>query len=271
MDENSALNHQNGGSGQLGGIGVGGAGSGMQAGGSAGGLGGMANNNNSMGGMNNNKPGGMGGTGGNGQDDQNNKASPTQYSIPGILHFIQHEWARFELERSQWDVDRAELQVGSQLVRRSGGWWVCDALRLTDQLPLKYADALNRCRRCWDARLVGERTNQRVCIDIPSMWSAESLDSTRRAREKTSENNAQRQNYNSNSSSSFSPADEEYLPGAYYPLPSANRSSNFEAESLLVLSFCTVRTKWKLVIMHVDARLHVCSECTCVALKDCTR
>lgn len=34
-----------------------------------------------------------------------------QYSIPGILHFIQHEWARFELERSQWEVDRAELQV----------------------------------------------------------------------------------------------------------------------------------------------------------------
>ncbi|XP_049826044.1 striatin-3 isoform X2 [Aethina tumida] len=34
-----------------------------------------------------------------------------QYSIPGILHFIQHEWARFELERSQWEVDRAELQA----------------------------------------------------------------------------------------------------------------------------------------------------------------
>lgn len=37
--------------------------------------------------------------------------SQVQYSIPGILHFIQHEWARFELERSQWEVDRAELQV----------------------------------------------------------------------------------------------------------------------------------------------------------------
>ncbi|XP_025831546.1 striatin-3 isoform X1 [Agrilus planipennis] len=34
-----------------------------------------------------------------------------QYSIPGILHFIQHEWARFELERSQWEVDKAELQA----------------------------------------------------------------------------------------------------------------------------------------------------------------
>jgi len=43
---------------------------------------------------------------------QNEEAQQkNRYSIPGILHFIQHEWARFELERSQWEVDRAELQV----------------------------------------------------------------------------------------------------------------------------------------------------------------
>lgn len=34
-----------------------------------------------------------------------------QYSIPGILHFLQHEWARFEVERAHWEVERAELQV----------------------------------------------------------------------------------------------------------------------------------------------------------------
>ncbi|XP_070499649.1 striatin-3 [Chironomus tepperi] len=33
-----------------------------------------------------------------------------QYTIPGILHFIEHEWQRFQAERSQWDTDRAELQ-----------------------------------------------------------------------------------------------------------------------------------------------------------------
>jgi len=33
------------------------------------------------------------------------------YSIPGILHYIQHEWAKFELERSKWDVERAELDA----------------------------------------------------------------------------------------------------------------------------------------------------------------
>eukprot|EP00105_Crassostrea_gigas_P015886 XP_011433060.1 PREDICTED: striatin-3 isoform X5 [Crassostrea gigas] len=34
-----------------------------------------------------------------------------QYSMPGILHFLQTEWARFEMERSQWEVERAELQA----------------------------------------------------------------------------------------------------------------------------------------------------------------
>ena len=42
------------------------------------------------------------------QDDQ---SSRPQYSMPGILHFLQTEWARFEMERSQWEVERAELQV----------------------------------------------------------------------------------------------------------------------------------------------------------------
>ena len=33
------------------------------------------------------------------------------YTIPGILHFIKHEWSRFERERANWDVERSELQV----------------------------------------------------------------------------------------------------------------------------------------------------------------
>jgi len=50
------------------------------------------------------------------QQQQMNKAVEennvrNQYSIPGILHFIQHEWARFEMERSQWEVEKAELQA----------------------------------------------------------------------------------------------------------------------------------------------------------------
>lgn len=46
-------------------------------------------------------------------DGDAGEAARAQYSIPGILHFLQHEWARFEVERAQWEVERAELQVNS--------------------------------------------------------------------------------------------------------------------------------------------------------------
>ena len=32
------------------------------------------------------------------------------YTIPGILHFLQHEWSRFEMERSQWEVEKGSLK-----------------------------------------------------------------------------------------------------------------------------------------------------------------
>nr|XP_014346556.1 PREDICTED: striatin-4 [Latimeria chalumnae] len=32
-------------------------------------------------------------------------------TLPGILHFIQHEWARFEAEKSRWEAEKAELQA----------------------------------------------------------------------------------------------------------------------------------------------------------------
>ncbi len=38
-------------------------------------------------------------------------SATTNYTIPGILHFIKHEWSRFEKEKSMWEVERAELQV----------------------------------------------------------------------------------------------------------------------------------------------------------------
>lgn len=45
------------------------------------------------------------------QPDEVPRTQQQQYTIPGILHYIQHEWARFEMERAHWEVERAELQV----------------------------------------------------------------------------------------------------------------------------------------------------------------
>ncbi|KAM9411209.1 striatin-like isoform 2-T2 [Salvelinus alpinus] len=39
------------------------------------------------------------------------EAARSPYSIPGILHFLQHEWARFEVEKVEWELQRAELQA----------------------------------------------------------------------------------------------------------------------------------------------------------------
>ncbi|XP_008565375.1 PREDICTED: striatin-3 isoform X2 [Galeopterus variegatus] len=64
-------------------------------------------------------PGGNGAAGGGGPPASEGASSaagpelsrPQQYTIPGILHYIQHEWARFEMERAHWEVERAELQA----------------------------------------------------------------------------------------------------------------------------------------------------------------
>ena len=53
----------------------------------------------------------VGGAGGMNRSGGNLGPAGLQYSIPGILHFLQHEWARFEMERGQWEVEKAELQV----------------------------------------------------------------------------------------------------------------------------------------------------------------
>ncbi|EDX04165.1 GD23499 [Drosophila simulans] len=89
-----------------------------------GGSGGLSISGLNAGGQNANV-GGMGNVGGDdggngmvGGGVNNQQATTPQYTIPGILHFIQHEWSRFELERSQWDVDRAELQPAT--LRRHG-------------------------------------------------------------------------------------------------------------------------------------------------------
>jgi len=47
----------------------------------------------------------------NGNKRQDDQMPAPQYTIPGILHYLQTEWARFEMDRAQWEVDRAELQV----------------------------------------------------------------------------------------------------------------------------------------------------------------
>lgn len=56
----------------------------------------------------------------------------TNYTIPGILNFIKHEWTRFERERANWEVERAELQAKIAFLqgeRKGHDSLMCDLVR----------------------------------------------------------------------------------------------------------------------------------------------
>ncbi|OZC04869.1 hypothetical protein X798_08171 [Onchocerca flexuosa] len=41
-------------------------------------------------------------------DEQSRKIP---YTMHGVLHYLQHEWSRYEMDRAQWEMERAELQA----------------------------------------------------------------------------------------------------------------------------------------------------------------
>jgi striatin 1/3/4 len=49
------------------------------------------------------------------QQQQQNQQPP--YTIPGILHYLQFEWHRFEVERQEWEVEKAELSARIALLQ----------------------------------------------------------------------------------------------------------------------------------------------------------
>ncbi|KAL0096086.1 Striatin family-domain-containing protein [Phycomyces blakesleeanus] len=38
----------------------------------------------------------------------------SEYSLPGVLHFLQAEWRRFERERNEWAIERAEFKASER-------------------------------------------------------------------------------------------------------------------------------------------------------------
>lgn len=43
------------------------------------------------------------------QKDEQNRRPP--YTMHGVLHYLQHEWSKYELEKAKWDMERAEMQT----------------------------------------------------------------------------------------------------------------------------------------------------------------
>ncbi|KAK0409127.1 hypothetical protein QR680_004354 [Steinernema hermaphroditum] len=43
--------------------------------------------------------------------DSSEESQRKEYTMPGVLHYLQHAWTKFECERSAWELERAELQA----------------------------------------------------------------------------------------------------------------------------------------------------------------
>jgi striatin 1/3/4 len=37
-----------------------------------------------------------------------------EYTLAGILHFLQSEWRRYERDRNEWEIERAEMRVSAE-------------------------------------------------------------------------------------------------------------------------------------------------------------
>lgn len=62
-------------------------------------------------------PEGNGGQNGSMQQQQSESGQLSQqsqqqeYSLAGVLHFLQTEWRRYERDRNEWEIERAEMRV----------------------------------------------------------------------------------------------------------------------------------------------------------------
>ena len=56
--------------------------------------------------------GGAGSSNGSVNGSQQQQQSVTsQYTLPGVLHYLNYEHRRFETQRNYWEIERAELKV----------------------------------------------------------------------------------------------------------------------------------------------------------------
>lgn len=106
-------------SGLGGGMGYAGAGNTLQPsqmgnGGMGGGPGGMGGSGQQMQGQ-----GGIGSNGMAGTNQETSSNGQPEYSLAGILHYLQSEWRRYERDRNEWEIERAEMRVRHVRVRQA--------------------------------------------------------------------------------------------------------------------------------------------------------
>lgn len=69
---------------------------------------------NGSGGSNGNA--GNGSTTGDGQSQANGVIPGQEMNLAGVLHYLQSEWRRWERDRNEWEIERAEMRVSHTFI-----------------------------------------------------------------------------------------------------------------------------------------------------------
>lgn len=73
---------------------------------------------------------------GGGSQDAASSSQP-EYTLAGILHYLQTEWRRYEKDRNEWEIERAEMRARIALLegeRRGGENLKTDLMRRVKML-----------------------------------------------------------------------------------------------------------------------------------------
>jgi hypothetical protein len=47
----------------------------------------------------------------NANENHSSYILPTQYTLPGVVQYLQHEWNKFDMEKTQWEMEKLQFKV----------------------------------------------------------------------------------------------------------------------------------------------------------------
>ncbi|TVY62877.1 Striatin Pro11 [Lachnellula suecica] len=112
-----------------------------------------------MGGSGGGNGGGNGGQEGNGQQ-QGNQPQGTEYTLQGVMRFLQTEWHRHERDRNAWEIERQEMK--GRIARLEGSTRKSDS---SNKALKKYVNMLEKALKERDSQVKALKAGKEVDIE----------------------------------------------------------------------------------------------------------
>ncbi|TVY35385.1 Striatin [Lachnellula subtilissima] len=108
--------------------------------------------------------GGGGNSGGNGSQDgsqqQGNQPQGTEYTLQGVMRFLQTEWHRHERDRNAWEIERQEMK--GRIARLEGSTRKSDS---SNKALKKYVNMLEKALKERDSQVKALKAGKEVNIE----------------------------------------------------------------------------------------------------------